>query len=213
MPHMNITWYGHSCFKLEAKSRNEDVVIYIDPFNLPVPSLKLPRTISADVVLLTRKQETPALQGRGESGPAVFSDPGEYEIKDIFIRAIPLTVGDQPHIFWIEAEDMAFVHLGPLSRVLDEAELQEIYKLDALFVPVGGQDVLGAKDAGQLVAELEPRIVIPMCYRSPEVKDRYDTVDQFLKVMDAPQERTAKFKLTRKDLPHDEMKVVVLERS
>jgi len=211
MPHMNITWYGHSCFKLEAKSRNEDVVIYIDPFNLPVPSLKLPRTISADVVLLTRKQETPALQGRGESGPAVFSDPGEYEIKDIFIRAIPLTVGDQPHIFWIEAEDMAFVHLGPLSRVLDEAELQEIYKLDALFVPVGGGAVLSPAEAAEVVSGIEPRLVIPMHYRQAGAPN-LQPVEKFCQAMGVKSpERQSKVSITKKDLPNEETRLVILE--
>lgn len=210
---MTITWYGHSCIKIETASHNEDVVIFIDPFDLPVKTLRTPRAIAADAVLLTRAQSTPPLQGRGGGVPAVFSSPGEYEFKDVFVRAIPIAGAGGMHIFWIEVEDVALAHLGALSRVLSETELQEIYKLDLLFLPVGGQDVLDAKGAAQVISELEPRMVIPMCYRPAEIKDRYDTVEPFLKAVDAEVERAPRLKLTRKELPHEEMKVVVLDRA
>lgn len=213
---MHITWLGQSCFKLEVKSQNEDVIVLIDPFDPAAVGLKLPRTITADVVLQTGDKLPYPVETRDGKRPFVIGNPGEYEVKGIFIYAIPLKqagAASPQHIFWIEAEQIVLVHPRALTLVPTEAELQEIEGLDVLFVPVGGNGVLDAKKAAELVSELEPRIVIPMMYKVEGLKTKADEVAPFLKAVGAKSEQLPKLKVVKKDLPVDDMKVVVLEKS
>lgn len=212
---MNITWYGQGCFKIEAKSDREEVVILTYPFDPKNSGLKLPRTLSADIVLQNGETLAYPVEGREGRPPLVVGGPGEYEVKGVAIYAIPVALsGGVPNLFfWIEAEHISLVHVGPLNEVPSEAALQEIEDLDVLFLPVGGQEALNAKDATRLIAELEPRVAVPMWYKIPGSLVKGDGVEPFLKAIGAKPEPRLKWKLARKDLPADELEVVVFEKS
>lgn len=222
---MYITWLGQGCFKIEVKIGNEEVVIITDPFDPAVVGLKLPRTLTADLVLKTSSESTYPVEGREGKKPLIVSGPGEYEFKGVFVYAIPLKhegEGASEYILRIEAEGMVLVHTGALNHVPEESELQEIEGVDVLFVPVGGGNVLDGKKAAELVSELEPRMVIPMMFSAKGgsapggkvegLKLKAEGVEPFLKAVGAKSEIVAKLKLARKDLPSDDMKVVVLEK-
>lgn len=212
---MNISWLGESCFRIEVRSQNEDITIIIDPFDPQKTGLKLPKSMAADILLQTAASADYPVQGKDDKKLFVINTPGEYEIKGIFIYTIPLTQhnGKAEYMFWIEAEDMVLAHTGKLDHVPTEAELQEIEGIDILCVPVGGNDALDAKKANQLISELQPRLVIPMLYKLPELKEKRDDVNTFLKLVGTKSEHLPKLKLNRKNLPIDEMQVVVLEKS
>ena len=211
---MHITWLGQACFKIEVKSHNEEVIILTDPFDPEKTGLKLPRTLVADLVLKTSPDSAYPVEGREGKKPLVISGPGEYEMKGVFVYAIPLkhNSGSGEYILRLEAEDMVLVHTGGLNHVPEEVELQEIEGLDVLMAPVGGGEALDGKKAAELVSELEPRLVIPMLYKTEGLKPKLDGVEPFLKAVGAKSETLPKLKLTRKDLPSDDMRVVVLEK-
>lgn len=211
---MNISWFGQGCFKIEVKSGNEEVTILTYPFDPAEAGLKLPRTLTADIVLQSGETLPHPVETREGKRPFVIGGPGEYEVKGVAVYAIPLArrSGSAQHLFWIEAEHIGLVHVGNLEHVPTDAELQEIEDLDVLFVPVGGGGLLDGKKAAELVAELEPRVIIPMMYKVEGLKVKFDGVEPFLKAVGAKSETTAKLKLTRKDLPAEDMKVVVLEK-
>jgi len=175
----------------------------------------LPRTITADIVLKNGEDVKYPILTKDGGKPFTIASPGEYEVKGIFIYAIPLPKhGDKSeHIFWIEAEEVVLVHPGPLDHLPGEAELQKIEGLDVLFTPVGGDGVLDDKKAAELASELEPRIVIPMLYKLPDLKGKSASAEPFLKAVGRKSEPLPKLKMTRKDLPSDEMRVVVLEKT
>lgn len=200
---------------MEAKSGNDDVIILTYPFDPEKTGLKLPRTLTADIVLQSGDTLTHPVETREGKRPTVIGGPGEYEVKGVVIYAIPLARhnGAAEHLFWIETEHLGLVHTGALEHVPTEAELQEIEGLDVLFVPVGGQGVLDVKKASALISKLEPRLVIPMMYRVEGLKLKVDGVEPFLKAVGIKAETTAKLKLTRKELPTAERGVVVLEKS
>lgn len=213
---MTITWLGQGCFKIEVKIGNEEVAIITDPFDPEKVGLKLPRTLIADLVLKTSPESTYPVEGREGKKPLVVAGPGEYEFKGVFVYAIPLKHEGESaggYILRIEAEGMVLVHTGALNHVPEESELQEIEGLDVLFVSVGGGNVLDGKKAAELVSELEPRVVIPMMYRVEGLKLKADGAEPFLKAVGAKSETVPKLKLARKDLPSEDMKVVVLEKT
>lgn len=211
-----ITWLGQSCFRIEAKSQNEEITIIVNPFDPEKTGLKLPRTLTADLVLQGDSGVKYPVETKDGKKPFLINGPGEYEIKGIFVYAIPFTPkngGTYEYIFRIEAEDVILVHAGNLDRVPTETELQEIEGLDVLFVPVGGTDTLDGKKAAELISELEPRIAIPMRYKIPGLTIKEEGVESFIKAVGSKSEGLPKLKLSRKDLPVDEMRVVVLEKS
>lgn len=218
---MTITWLGQGCFRIEVKSGNEEVTILTYPFDPDKVGLKLPRTLTADIVLTSGETLPHPIETREGKRPTVIGGPGEYEVKGVVVYAIPLArhpkaalgTGNAEHLFRVEAEHIALVHVGALDHVPDEAELQAIEGLDVLFVPVGGGGVLDAKKAAELTSALEPRLVIPMMYRVEGLKLKVEGPEPFLKAVGTKSETTSKLKLTRKDLPTDDMKVVVLEKA
>lgn len=212
---MTITWLGQGCFKIEVKIGNEEVAIITDPFDPEKVGLKLPHTLVADLVLKTSSESAYPVESREGKKPLIISSPGEYEFRGVFVYVIPLKHEGESaggYILRIEAENMVLVHTGALNHVPSESELQEIEGVDVLFVPVGGGSVLDSKKAAELVSELEPRVVIPMLYRVEGLKIKLEGVEPFLKAVGAKSETVPKLKLSRKDLPREDMKVVVLDK-
>lgn len=212
---MQITWLGQSCFKIEVKSGDEEVTVVTYPFDAEKIGLKLPRTITADIVLQQGATLAHPVETRDGKRPFVISGPGEYEVKGVFVYAIaiPAEAGVNAHLFRIEAENIVLVHPGPLAKTPSDTELQALENLDILFVPVGGNGTLDAKSASSLVSELEPRLTIPMQFNTEGLKTKADEVGPFLKAVGAKSETMPKLKIARKDLPVDDMKVVVLEKA
>lgn len=196
-----------------------EVTIVLDPYDNKT-GLRFPRTIVADLVLVSHNEEdannTEALQGN----PFKISDPGEYEVKGVFVFAISAkTQGDDKSksmknlIFRIESESMHIAHLGALDRELTDEELQELENIDILMIPVGGGRVMTPEVAAAVIGQIEPRVVIPMTHAIPSVKEKLATVDDFCKALGTcRQEETSKFKISRKDLPEEDILIMKLTR-
>jgi len=238
---MTITWYGQSCFEIVVKNReNGETVIVTDPFSEEV-GLKLPK-LNADVLLITHQHPdhnnvkavhpvksreagippSAELFDRVNGEHFLINSPGEYEIKDVFIQGIIAshdTQGGKERgdviIYKIEGEDITLCHLADLGqKELTSEQLEQIGDVDILIIPVGGKVTIDAKEASEIISQIEPRVVIPMHYKIPnlKLKAELDGVDRFLKVMGeegAVPEK--KFKITAKNLPAEETKIVVLE--
>ena len=216
---MQITWKGQACFSLIAqRNKQEQVKLVIDPFDPSFTGLPLSSS-EADIVLTTHDHEDHNhIKGvRGE--PFVIAGPGEYEIKDVFVRGI-LSFHDEKEgsergintIYAIEAEGMRLCHLGDLGQTeLTEDQVAKIGNVDILFVPVGGVYTVGVKAAVNIVHQVEPRIVIPMHYMLPKLKIKLEKADDFLRAMGAKNtEPQGKLSIKVRDLTGEETKVVVL---
>jgi len=206
---MLITWQGLACFRIGIR----DISLLIDPYDATV-GLKLSRQ-SADIVLSTSNR--PAHKNVADIGgnPFVITGPGEYEAKGVYIWGHAVDQPTEPPrrttVYVIEGEEITLAHLGDLSIVLTEAQLDRLEGVDVLLIPVGGHGVLDAKKAAALISEIEPRVVIPMYYQTPGVKPELDPVIKFSKELGVTPEMLDKFKVTKKDLPQDETKLVILK--
>jgi L-ascorbate metabolism protein UlaG (beta-lactamase superfamily) len=217
---MQITYLGHSCFKIQAKTNNGEVVVVTDPFDKEI-GLRMPKT-TADIVTVSHDHHdhNKVKEVSGES--FVVDSPGEYEIKGVFVYGIPSFHDKQKGkergeniIFVIKLleEDISIAHLGDLGHVLDNDELEYLEKIDVLMIPVGGKYTIGSKDAMEVINQIDPRIVIPMHYKTMGLKiDGLDGVDVFSKEVGMKVENTGKLKILKKDLQQEETKVVILDR-
>jgi L-ascorbate metabolism protein UlaG (beta-lactamase superfamily) len=215
---MTITWLGHSCFKIQDK----EVTIVTDPYEASV-GFKLPR-LAADIVTVSHDHyDHNNIAGvHGADGePFLISGPGEYEVKGVFIYGIPFwhdkSEGAERGVnvaYRIEVEGISVAHLGDLGHSLTEEQASKLDGVDILLIPVGGKYTIGANEATEVINEIEPRIVIPMHYKIPGLKLDIDSADKFLKEMGASKaERLPKLKISKKDLPQEETKVILLEKS
>ena len=106
-------------------------------------------------------------------------------------------------LFLLEAEDLRLIHLGDLGTLLDAGQLDALGRADVLMIPVGGFYTIGAAQAKEVVEQLDPRIVIPMHYRTEYNADwPIDPVEEFTKLFDPAQVRTGgqALRVTRGDL-------------
>ena len=208
---MEITWLGHSCFKLKGKQ----ATVITDPFS-PEIGYTLGK-VSAEIVTVSHPHAGHSyVQGVGGE-PRILKSPGEYESAGV------LTVGVHTYhdnekgstegkntAFVIDIDDVMICHLGDLGHVLTAEQVAEIDGVDVLLIPVGGVSTIDAVQAAQIVRQLEPKIVIPMHYKTDALKRELETVDRFLKEMGV-KEAVPQPKLTvnKNSLPLT-MQVVVL---
>ncbi len=116
--------------------------------------------------------------------------PGEYEISGVLVLGIT-TFHDaeggaklgKNTVYLMEVDGVSFCHLGDLGHTLSSRQIEEIGNVDILLVPVGGGTTLGAPLATAVVRQLEPKIVVPMHYKTERLTREADTVDKFLKEM------------------------------
>jgi len=218
---MQIIWHGQSCFQIEARhNKSELTSIVIDPFSEEV-GLRFPK-LQADIVLVTHSHsDHNNIKGVG-GNPFLIQEPGEYEIKKVFIQGISAW-HDQKQgqergpntIYTIEAEDLRLCHLGDLGqKELTEEQVDKIGDVDILMIPVGGVYTISAKEAIKVMSQIEPRITIPMHYQLPKLKTKtkLDGVDKFLKSLGIKSmEPLSKLSIKRKDISPEEAKIIVLK--
>jgi len=214
---MQIYWQGYSSIRIESKQGDTSCILMTDPFENEA-AIRFPRTIEPDV-LLCSNQDRKMFNLEGVAGtPFVISDPGEYEIRGVFINGIQdPKIGNtplRPVIYRIEVEDMTVVFLGQLKRQLSDTELDALGNVDILILPVGGDGAMDAKMAANIISTVEPRIVIPIYYHVPGLKTKLGTVEQFCSAIGACQRQNVnKLKITKKELPAEDLLVVVVDRT
>ncbi len=207
---MNISYFGHSCFKIEEKINGENVVVVTDPFDKEV-GLKVPN-VEADIVTVSHEHSDHNNVSALRKNPFVINCAGEFDVKGVIVEGInSLHGGDKGNniIFRIDVEGVSLAHLGDLGDILDNKQLEKLGGVDILFVPVGGKYTLDAKKAVEVISQIEPRIVVPMHYKTKDSKIDIDGLDKFIKEIGIAVNYEDKLKINKKDLPVEDMRLVV----
>jgi len=200
---MDISWLGHSCFRLKGSR----ATVITDPYSAGLGySLGKP---TARIVTVSHEHPGHCyVEGVGGQ-PRVVSRPGEYEISDVLIIGIA-TFHDREGgkkrgkntVYLMEIDEVAVCHLGDLGHVLTSEQIEDIGNVDVLLLPVGGVSTLNAPMAAEVVRQLEPKVVIPMHYKTPALNRELEPVDRFLKEIGAKQVSSQpKLSVTKSNLP------------
>lgn len=218
---MEITYYGHSCFKIKG---TEGTVV-TDPYNEYV-GFKLPN-ISADVVTVSHHHNDHA-QFDQVSGtarrkkPFIIDKPGEYEVGGISVFGVE-TFHDShqgaergPNIVYtIMVDNLRVCHLGDLGHELSSEQLSAIGVADVVLCPVGGVFTIDAKAAVKTIHSLEPSFAVPMHFKTDEHEEKVfgelATLADFLKEYGAEAKPESKLKIDGTKLP-EETELVVLQK-
>ncbi|MBP9802304.1 MBL fold metallo-hydrolase [Patescibacteria group bacterium] len=198
---MHISWQGFNYFRLQ----NNQITILFNPYawddNTTFSKVK------ADLVLFSDPKHFAA--NKVSEQAFIISSPGEYEVKDVFVYGQQL---NGANIFLLSFEDVKIAFLGEFGhQTLSTKDLELIEGCDILILPIGGGELTTAKEAAKIINQVEPRVVIPSAFAGSVGKLSADPLDLFLKEFGVKAQEEEKFKVTKKDLPQEDIKLVVLK--
>lgn len=209
---MEIVWLGHSCFRIRGK----EATIVTDPFD---KTLGYPmRKPTANIVTVSHSHPQHSFVDGVAGEFKLLSRPGEYDIANVFILGIPTFHDNEKGakrgkntVFFMEIDDVKVCHLGDLGHVPTTEQVEQMSGTDILLVPVGGVSTLDAAAAAETIGLLEPKLVIPMHYKTEVVRMELDPIDRFLKQMGLKEVLSQpKLNVTKNTLPL-ETRVLVLD--
>lgn len=158
---MTITWLGHSCFRVECG----DYAVVLDPYEPgSVPGCGDVRE-TADQVLCSHEHHDHnyrggvTLTGRGEGPIQVTALPWYHDDCEGEKRGPSI-------IHVLEGGGVRIAHFGDVGCMPSPALLEQLQGLDAALLPVGGFYTVGPQEAKAIVDAIQPRVVVPMHYRS-----------------------------------------------
>lgn len=181
---MDITWYGHSCFRLVERGR---ATIVTDPFGESL-GYELPK-LKGDIVTISHQAPGHAHVSAVRGYEHIIEGPGEYEIQNVFITGVMTAKPDEATprrnvIYVFDYDNLTVAHLGDLDHVPPQSMIDALGTISVALVPVGGGTSLNSVQAAEVISLLEPSVVIPMHFQTPALRGlELDTVDRFLKEM------------------------------
>ena len=220
---MELTWYGRTCIRLRGK----DAVVVNDPYQAIVGPTG--RGISGDIVTYSHPDDTPLPRAKGKpsrdglallpsSLDSAFSldGPGEYEVKEVLLTGVRTYRDDargaergKQTAFAVELDGIHTIHLGEIGHLLTEEKLADIGSVDIACVPLGG--AMSATRTAELVAQLDPRIVVPMPLCEDEA-DCAEALARFFHEMSAEPMVQSKLSVTPSSLPTEAVTVHLEQR-
>jgi L-ascorbate metabolism protein UlaG (beta-lactamase superfamily) len=218
---MELTWYGRTCVRL----RGRDAVVVTDPYQSVVGPTG--RGITGDIVTFSHPDDTKLAKAKGKLSrdglthlPSSLDDafvldgPGEYEIREVLVTGVRTYRDDargaeagKQVSFVVELDGLHTIHLGDIGHLLSEEKLGDIGTVDIACVPLGG--TLSPTKAAALVAQLDPRIVVPMPLCDDEA-DCAEALGKFFHEMGAEPTTQPKLSVSMSSLP-SETTAVLLE--
>ncbi len=211
---MEITWYGHSCFRLTE--RNIATVV-TDPFDSKTAGYEALK-LKAEIVTVSHEAPGHNFSDAVKGSTHVLTGPGEFEIGGVFITAVQTDGGGKKSkdkirntVYVFDYDGITVAHLGDLQQIPTQSEIELLGTVNVALVPVGGGNSLNAAKAAEVVSMLEPNLVVPMHYSTPDSKIKLDDLNKFIKEMGLSKPAAQpSLKVSRSSLPA-ETHVVVLE--
>jgi L-ascorbate metabolism protein UlaG (beta-lactamase superfamily) len=178
---VRVTFAGHSTFLIESPQGVRvatDYNDYIRPSVLP------------DIVTMNHAHDSHftnypdpriahALRGWGPSP----QQPARHDlqVRDVRVRNVPTNIrswngGTELHgnsIFVFEMANMCIGHLGHLHHTLNQQQLNELGRLDVLFVPVDGNLTLDLEGMFEVLTAIKAPLMVPMHYFSAFTLHRF----------------------------------------
>ncbi|NLU36107.1 MAG: MBL fold metallo-hydrolase [Clostridiales bacterium] len=179
---MKIKWLGHSCFLITSST---GVRILTDPFDETV-GYKVPEA-EADIVTTSHDHFDHNYVKAVKGEYVHINTSGRHNVKGIEILGVD-TFHDEAGgskrgsnvVFTYLVDGMKICHLGDLGHILTEEQLNQIGRVDILLLPVGGTFTIDYREASELAGKMNPRLIIPMHFKTPVMSFNIDGVDKFV---------------------------------
>lgn len=178
---VRITYVGHSSFQIESPQLVRIVTDYNDYVRPPV----VPDIITMNHAHSTHYTDRPdpaikhVLRGWGPTP----DQPARHDVTvgDVRVRNVPTNIrdwsgGTERHgnsIFIFEVANLCIAHLGHLHHTLTQQQLNEIGRVDVVFVPVDGSYTLDLEGMMEVLQALKAPQMIPMHFFSMYTLQRF----------------------------------------
>jgi len=211
---MKVKWLGHATFLLTS---DQGIRVITDPY-APAETLSYgPIEEMADAVTVSHEHGDHNNVSAVRGNPEVVRGAGVRQVRGIEFRGISTfhdaEMGAQrgPNtVFCFALDGMRVCHLGDLGHALSEQQVSEIGAIDLLLVPVGGHFTIDASVATETCAALNPRVVIPMHYRTEKCDFPIQGVEPFLRGRECVRRAgDSEIELKREELPQATETVVL----
>lgn len=161
-----IDWLGNQCYRITSPIGTS---ILTNPYAARTGGRALPSPLKTDIVLITTERPDSNNINAIDNQPAILRGGvgiGLSTITGIPIRGIPtyrnpeiLSVDGMNLTYTWSMDGMRFCFLGHQPRPFDAEQVAQIGPVDILFLPM---DSLGSESRTTVLAQLRPKVVIPM---------------------------------------------------
>ena len=160
---MKIEWFGNSTFLITSSNGRK---ILIDPFNIISFN---EYNMYADIISFSKHKDIKY----NSNNTKILCNGENYIDSNIKIRGY-LSNSDNlnglkrgsNYIYTFELDGIKLCHLGYLGHSLNKEYINIFSNTDILFLPIGGNYCLNGKDAYNIASSIQPKYIIPMCFRS-----------------------------------------------
>lgn len=205
---MLIKYLGHSCFLLRSDS--DSISILTDPYKSGAYGGAIayaPITEEADICVLSHEHEDHAdIQGLANRPLTVRTSAVargvEFDIVDTFHDNTQGSERGPNRITCFTLDGIRLCHMGDLGHVLSDEQAQKIGEVDVVMIPVGGGFTIGPEEAQQVLDRLQPKIAVPMHFKTNKCAFPIEPVESFLKLHNQHRRSpTSEVHLKKEDLP------------
>lgn len=193
---------------------SDGIKIMTDPFDesvgYPIPSAE------ADIVTVSHNHFDHNYLKAVIGSYTLFNSGGRHDAHGIRITGIPTFHDDQAGakrgsniVFIYEIDGLRICHCGDLGHILTSGQVELAGKVDILLVPVGGNFTINAQQAVEVMEQLNPKVSIPMHFKTNFMNFPIDKADVFLKRSGKPwKAHKGEIEITAQNI--DEMPEVIL---
>ena len=217
---MEVQWLGHACFLIRTADGKK---ILTDPYKSGSYGGAVgygPIGEVVDVVTVSHEHDDHFGVSELKGNPQVIAEQAEETVTGIRFKGIPThhdteegAERGENTVFTFEVEGIKVCHLGDLGHTLSPETVAEIGQVDVLLIPVGGVYTIDAEEAERVVGQLNPRLVVPMHYKTEALGFPIDPVDRFLQGKERVRRVDGSvLKITKEELPA-EREIVVLKHA
>ncbi len=205
-------WFGHNCFRIKSR----EATIITDPVERST-GYAMPRQ-NANIVSISNYDSPNANIGVVRPEFQIVDGPGEYEMEDVFVTGVRTFLDDARTekkqfntAYLFELDGLVICHLGDLGQIPNSEQTERLAQADILLLPIGGANGLTQEQAAEVVSLLDPKVLIPMQYRT-EIGDKaLLPLDSFAKLVGVELPEPMEKYSPRKAELKEAMEIVLLE--
>jgi L-ascorbate metabolism protein UlaG (beta-lactamase superfamily) len=172
-PDAIIEYFGHNFFQITSRGGTKIITDPLAPGMYPTPE------VTPDVVTVGREHPNHNYVELARGNPIVLRGLGRFgaewnkistTVRDVLIYDIPIYqqafgTALKGAAFVFDLGTLCIAHLGDLSHPLTPDQIKAFGKVDVAMIPIGGTFTMPPDTAREVLAQLKPKIAIPMHYR------------------------------------------------